>query len=332
MKTCIDAFKNLYIEVKQDNNLQVSSCCLLSTQPAESINFQKNYYLNHIRTEWSSNQFPCECNACNQVELDGSISRRQGSNQWYKDHGYDNTQVELIRIDYWTGDLCNLACVICGPHYSSAWKQELKWLKENKKTVINQSWNLLDLTGLKFIHFNGGEPLLSKEHVKFLHAIPNKQQVHINYNTNGTVCPDNDLLDLWKQFKLVQLDFSIDDVSNRFEYQRYPAKWNQVTSNLQWFIDHAPHNCMFATNTSVGVLNRDNLHNLTEWLQTHFHTSSYNDPIEHRQQPVDGLFSLVNCGKRQQEILNFLEACDQRRGTNWKQVFPNLLDYLQTDK
>jgi sulfatase maturation enzyme AslB (radical SAM superfamily) len=331
-QTCIDAFKNLNIIVKQDNSIQISPCCISYTHPVETIEFQKDPQLNQIRNTWNHGQFPKECSACQQAELSGVASRRQCSNQWYKDNGYNNTQVELLRIDYWTGDLCNLACVICGPQNSSAWKQELNWPKERKKTLVNQVWNTLDLTQLKFIHFNGGEPLLNKEHVKFLQAIPDKKQVHINYNTNGTVRPDNQLLDLWEQFKLVQLDFSIDDLGDRFDYQRYPAKWDQVASNLQWFIDHAPHNCMFATNTSVGILNHDNLDNLNQWLNTHFHTTHHNDPIEHRQQPVTGLFSLNDAKKRQEKILDFLENCDQRRGTNWKQVFPDLPDYLETDK
>ncbi len=37
------------------------------------------------------------------------------------------------------------------------------------------------------------------------------------------------VLSLWEQFRLVQLDFSIDDTGQQFEYQRYPAKWDQIT-------------------------------------------------------------------------------------------------------
>lgn len=329
--TCLDAFKNLNI-TKQDNAIGISPCCISPTYPVKFIDFKKDPYLNQIRSQWKQGEFPSQCQVCKQAESQGSGSRRLGSNQWYQDHGYDNDTVDLIRIDYWTGDTCNLQCAICGPHNSSAWKQELNWPRETKKVVVNQFWDQLNLGQLKFIHFNGGEPLLSKEHVKFLQAIPDKSQVHINYNTNATIRPDNVLLELWSQFQLVQLDFSIDDIEDRFEYQRYPAKWKQVTENLQWFLDNSPHNCMFATNTSVGVLNHDNLDQLNLWLKTNFYVSKFNDPIHHRQQAVQGVFSLVDAKKRQEKILNFLEKCDQRRGTNWKKTFPKLLDYLTTDK
>jgi MoaA/NifB/PqqE/SkfB family radical SAM enzyme len=296
------------------------------------IDFYNNEYLKSVRMAWESGEFPQACSACEQAEKTGNSSRRQHSNQWYQDHGLNNTVVDLIRLDYWTGDICNLACAICGPMQSSAWKQELGWPIELKKSTSNAHWNSIDLINLKFIHFNGGEPLLSKEHVKFLKEIPNKSQVHLNYNTNGTVKPAQELLDLWLKFKLVQLDFSIDDIGERFEYQRYGAKWNNIIENLQWFLQNAPHNCMFAVNISVGILNHDNIENLLSWLKQNFHTSQFADPIIYRQQPVTGIFSLKDTHLRKNKIIDFLNQLDNRRGTNWKTIFPNLVNYLETDK
>jgi sulfatase maturation enzyme AslB (radical SAM superfamily) len=325
--TCIDAYKNLNI-VYNHGNLAISPCCISPTLTISKLDFYNNEYLKSIRHQWSTNQFPSACNSCETAESAGVDSRRLGSNQWYTDNNINNQTVELIRLDYWTGDTCNLRCVICGPHNSSAWKQELNLPVELKKSNVNLFWKELDLTNIKFVHFNGGEPLLSKEHVLFLEAIPNKKRVHINYNTNSTVLPSPDLLKLWEQFKLVQLDFSIDDIAEQFEYQRYPAKWPEVVDNLQWFINHAPHNCMFAVNTSVGVLNESNLGNLTAWLKTNFFVSKFTDPIEHRQQLTSGLFALDTAKNRKESIVQFLNDCDIRRGTNWKKVFPNLLDRL----
>jgi len=331
MTQCIDAFKNLNVEVR-NSNIAISPCCISPTQITSVVNFFNNEYLTEIRNSWDNNQWPSACVSCKQAEDHSFNSRRQGSNNWYSDHNHNNTNVELIRLDYWTGDICNLACVICGPHNSSQWKQELKFPIDSKRASINKFWEELDLTTLEFIHFNGGEPLLSKEHIKFLENIPDKSKVHLNYNTNGTIAPGKDLLDLWEKFKLVQLDISIDDIGSRFEYQRYPAKWNQVTNNLQWLLDNCPGNCMFSTNTSVGILNNDNIDNLMSWLKQNFHVNNYTDPIEHRTQLTQGVFALAGAGQRKSRIIDMLEACDLRRGTNWKSTFPNLLDYLETAK
>ena len=322
--TCIDIFKNINIVVQQ-NSLSISPCCISTTQPAQYIDFENNPYLISLRKEISNEDLPLACSNCKKAEDAGLASRREGSNRWYKDHGLYNEDVELVRIDYWTGDTCNLACVICGPQNSSTWKQELGFPVNLKKSISNKFWKTLGLSKVQFVHFNGGEPLLSKEHVNFLHAIQNKHSVHLNYNTNGTVLPSNELLELWEQFRLVQLDFSIDDVGERFEYQRYPAKWSQVTDNLQWYIDNAPHNCMFAVNTSVGILNHSNLGQLNLWLQENFYTTRFTDPIEHRQQLTSGIFSLQDVDKRKSKIISTLDSIDQRRGTNWRATFPELL-------
>lgn len=323
---CIDSFKNINIEIR-DNNLRISPCCISPTKIVNTIDIN-DAYLDKIRKIWLQNEFPSECSECNKTEQNNLPSRRLGSNQWYKDNGYDNLDTELIRIDYWTGDTCNLACVICGPHNSSAWKQELEI--KNKPQVVNKFWTNIDISKLKFIHFNGGEPLLSKEHVELLKAIEQKREVQINYNTNGTIIPNQELLDLWDQFKLVLLDFSIDDIGERFEYQRYPANWESVSSNLKWYVDNCPVNCMFAVNTTVGVLNYFNLENINTWLKSNFHSNRVTDPIEHRQQAATGLFSLEGANLRLPRIIEFLNQCDSRRKTNWMRTFPELVNFINT--
>lgn len=321
--TCFDLYKNLNIVVKQ-NKLHLSPCCVSPTRPADTVDFVNNQYLTDLRSQASTGKLPDACYHCLNAEQSGFTSRRQGSNEWFRDAGLSNTKIELVRLDYWTGDTCNLACVICGPSASTSWKQELGMPIEIRKSVSNEFWKTLDLTKIKFIHFNGGEPLLNKEHVEFLRAVPNKKVVHLNYNTNASVRPKKHLLELWAEFNLVQLDFSIDDIEQRFEYQRYPARWPQIVENLAWFIDNAPHNCMFATNTSVGILNHSNLDSLNHWLKNNFQTSRFTDPIEHRQQLTSGVFALKDADQRKTWIVNELDKIDQRRNTNWRKTFPEL--------
>jgi hypothetical protein len=80
---------------------------------------------------------------------------------------------------------------------------------------------------------------------------------------------------------------------------------------------------MFAVNTSVGILNYYNIDNLARWLKENFHTTRFTDPIEHRQQLVIGRFGL---DQPKEKAIEFLAACDRRRGTNWKTTFPELVD------
>jgi sulfatase maturation enzyme AslB (radical SAM superfamily) len=321
--TCIDAFKNLNVANFQ-GQLKVSPCCAMPTKNTTTVDFYSNAYLVKIRDHWAQNIWPSECKNCKNQEQANLPSRRQGSNNWYAERNINDTQVELIRLDYWVGDTCNLACAICGPSNSSTWKKELKIPVSSSPAVVNKFWRNLDLSSLKSIHFHGGEPLLSKEHVEFLLAVPNKQQVEITYNTNATVKAGQSLLDLWKEFRLVVLDFSIDDIGKRFEYQRYPASWDKVVKNMNWYLSAAHHNTMFNINTTVSWLNRCSLSSLDEWVSKNFYVSRFGDPIQHRKQFAAGQLDI---NQNLETVKKYLNDIDSRRGTNWRETFPELVDY-----
>lgn len=326
MKTCIDAYKNLYIEQKQDG-IYVAPCCIADPlEKIDNLDFKNNNRLNQTRKLWDKNEFDFGCRTCENAEKNGLKSRRQGSNQWYQDNDLYEPNIELVRIDYWTGDLCNCACVICGPEFSSKWKQELKII--NIKHRVNKFWKKLDLSQIKFVHFNGGEPLLSKEHILFLESFHNKKEVELNYNTNGTVLPSEHLKNLWSKFKLVQLDFSIDDIGTRYEYQRYPANWTQLITNLKYFNQSMPVNCMFNVNTAISVLNHFTISELDLWLQENFFQNRLGDPIEHRKQFVYGLLDLKTYKENSSKIVDWLDTLDRRRKTNWRLSLPELSEIL----
>lgn len=317
---CYDAYKNLYVE-SHYGGASIAPCCVTKPVKVEKINFVKDRFLQNVRQQFDQGHWPDSCGYCKKIEDSDELSRRQGSNHWYQDNSLDNTTVEFVRLDYWVGDLCNLACAICGPDYSSVWKQRLQIPIEQRKTVVNDFWQDLDLDQLRYVHFNGGEPLLNQEHVRFLQALPNKSQTVISYNTNGTVRPSDKLKNLWLEFKLVEVVFSIDDIGARFEYQRWPAKWDQVKENLQWYIDQGNHNSMYAVNTTVSWLNKHSLPQLSQWLAENFACTQFTDPIDHRQQPVNGPLALTN---HLSAVTQYLDRVDALRGTDWRAVFPEL--------
>ena len=318
---CLDAYKNLNI-LNQQGQLAIGPCCISPATPVKEIDFYNNNFLKSIRASWDNHTFPPACKNCKQAEERGNSSRRLDIQQWYDDHGHNNKDVSLVKIDYWTGNTCNLRCVICGPTNSSGWESELGI--PNYKQIVNSNWKSLDLGQIEHIHFNGGEPLLSKEHISLLEAVPNKSKVELNYNTNATIRPSQYLQDLWAQFKNVKLDFSIDDIGHRFEYQRYPAKWDEVTANLKWFVDTMPVNCLFGVNTTVSVLNQPYLDELDAWLAVNFAKNRLGDSITYNKQAAQGLFSTDNLQINADKILSFVNDCDTRRGTNWRSVFPDL--------
>lgn len=324
--TCPDAFSCLNLTTK-DDKVYMSACCVMPPWKVDNIDFFNDQKLNKIRKQWSQNEWPKECKICQDNEEVGNYSRRQGSIDWAKNHGLTKEQfneVKLLKLDYYTGNTCNLRCAICGPHDSISWQKELGISKENR--LINETSIKVNTDNIKWVHFNGGEPFLIDRHWKLLKSIEHKDQVVINYNTNATILPKKELVDLWRQFKLVVIDFSIDDIGERFEYQRYPAKWDNVVENLFYLREHMPVNVMFAVNTALGILNYHNYPNLQKWFRENFSTNRVTDPVRLKVQETVGILSYRN--KNNKRIVEYLNTLDARRNTNWKLVFPELVEKL----
>jgi len=151
-----------------------------------------------------------------------------------------------MRVEINASNICNLRCRICMPTASHRWIPEAKKLYNwNEQTHFNmtpenasaiRTW-LPNITQLGFF---GGEPLMSEDNIALLHhCVDSGHSKHISIllNTNGTFYSDA-LKDLFLQFKKVYINFSIDDIGDRFEYQRNGAKWNEVVQNMKSYLKH----------------------------------------------------------------------------------------------
>jgi MoaA/NifB/PqqE/SkfB family radical SAM enzyme len=160
----------------------------------------------------------------------------------------------LMFLDLKLGNICNLKCRICGSWSSSQFAtEELKFVQDNKKQSFHyemlkdgawprensQFWAELNssVSDIRYLEFTGGEPFMIKEHFDLLQTLVNQGvagQVEIHYNTNGTQYPAHAEA-IWRHFKHVEIAFSVDDVDQRFEYQRTNAMWTAVIDNIKLF-------------------------------------------------------------------------------------------------
>ena len=91
------------------------------------------------------------------------------------------------------------------------------------------------LSGVKYFEFTGGEPFMIQEHFDVLRksvelGYSHEQMIH--YNTNGTQFPEKEIKELFPHFKSVHVAIRVEDIEEKFEYQRYPAKWDEVNENI----------------------------------------------------------------------------------------------------
>ena len=273
------------------------------------------------------------CQGCYNEEAGGLTSRRMASKKLYEEFHNDVT-IDINGpqgLDYSVGNLCNLKCIICGPSSSTAWLPDYQKLNPGK-SIVNfqyQKFNQIEIDDTELlkniitIHFHGGgDPLMSKNHIALLEKIKkikSLSDIRIIYNTNGTHCVEQKVLDLWKECKLVELYFSIDDIGERFNYQRTGADWKDVVRNLEWYKTHMPHNHMFNINCVWGYLNLYYLTDLVDWHHKNFSSNRYGDITNLIFQRATGQYDIKHLSNKTKQIL-------QNRFIN----YPGLLNLVNT--
>ena len=90
---------------------------------------------------------------------------------------------------------------------------------------------------VEYIHFAGGEPLITDEHYKVLEKLieRGRTDITIRYSTNFNQLKYKkyDVIEMWKHFKHIQLMTSLDDYGDRYNYIRNGGEWNNVIENYK---------------------------------------------------------------------------------------------------
>ena len=282
----------------------VRPCCLADDEIVDNTgnkfelntaNFEDIQNSNHmrgLREQFLNGQKPQTCRKCWNEERAGRTSKRMHTLNRLKhiDMGSEWTAdaKPLMFLDLKLGNICNLKCRICGPWSSSQFANEEisdapagekkhthayqmlragAWPREN-----NQFWSQIDrhLDDIRYIEFTGGEPFMIDQHFDMLQGIVDRgiaHQVEIHYNTNGTIFPERGE-QVWRHFKTVEIAFSIDDVGERFEYQRSNAQWPDVCANLDRFRDlkEIYSNIALQICTTTNIFNVRYLDQVANWL------------------------------------------------------------------
>ena len=257
-------------------------------------------YMKNIRLQMLDNKIPNSCTKCFKEEASGITSKRQWETAVWKERldldsivastQHDGTlPVDIPYFDLRLGNLCQLKCIMCSPHDSSSWIKEWKIQYPKYKTVElkqDQSWNIdFDYTwyqkgsfledmrsnasNIRELYFAGGEPLLIPEHYKILEFMVETGAAKlcvIRYNSNGLELPEK-LFDLWKHFKEVKFNFSVDAEGDRNDYIRYPSKWANVVENLKR-LDDTPDNITVNIACAVQLLNVLSIQDLVYWKES----------------------------------------------------------------
>jgi MoaA/NifB/PqqE/SkfB family radical SAM enzyme len=261
---------------------------------ANFAEIQNSQYMVDLRQDFLDGKKPQTCRKCWREERSGRTSKRMHTLDRLKhmlpDQEWTAEAKPLMFLDLKLGNICNLKCRICGSWSSSTFAaEELANLgqDEDKKssfhyTMLKQGawprenptfWNEIDqvVDQIQYIEFTGGEPFMIQEHFDMLQGLVERGVAHnieIHYNTNGTQWPAHAEA-IWKHFKTVEVAFSIDDMHERFEYQRSNAVWTEVVENIQKFCDLRSRNANIKLQVccTVNVFNVYYLETVANWIE-----------------------------------------------------------------
>lgn len=236
-----------------------------------------NYFQNTMsetRSQLLAGEVPAGCRECHVMENNNKVSGRQRqllktgirdpyfektliSSPYRADFDYSNVNqghttrtVTDWQIDL--GNFCNGGCVFCNPESSSRLAAEFKKLKLIDQVPPN-SWcdnptlldkfvqDLMNSKDLKYLHFIGGETLITPAFKTILESLtqhPQLKDITIGLTTNLNVWPQ-DVVDLLSQFDNVNLGMSVETLTPVNDYVRWPNTQKRTQELLNQWIDLA---------------------------------------------------------------------------------------------
>ena len=217
-------------------------CCWVTTPKGEYV-LRKT-----VQDKMLNDEQPSECKKCWDAEDSGQRSRRQQENTLL-DHlldldiknieqlvhdGKDEILAHQIRLN----NTCNGTCVMCDSSASSAWSKLDRKAGLKSYPMYDHTPEFVDsminYSTVKVLELVGGEPLLSDTAFWIFEQLieHNNTDCAISIVTNGSIKISEKYKQIISKFSNLNITVSIDAIGKIFEYQRYPLKWDVVSSNV----------------------------------------------------------------------------------------------------
>ena len=224
-----------------------------------------------VRSAMLSGQASTECNECHKMEKYGKVSGRQKqllktgitvtdfvkscasstfASEFEKSLPHGQTDLRPLDWQIDLGNHCNSACVMCVPESSSRLAAEFhrigfierlppaNWVEDDHKVDVFIDL-LKETSGLAYLHFIGGETLITPGFKRILQALVKqdfRDKITLGLTTNLTVW-DEEINQLLCEFKQVHLGMSIESMTPVNDYVRYPSNIQSVTEVMHRWID-----------------------------------------------------------------------------------------------
>lgn len=187
--------------------------------------------------------------------------------------------------------------------------QKVLKLNDNPKKTISEIFEILD--EVKVIYFAGGEPLLQIEHYLFLQKLieHGRTDIQLNYNTNLTKLEFNEhkVLELWAQFKNINVSVSLDGFGVMAEYLRNGLQFSQLESNIATLKANLPQ-IKISIHLTVSVLNVFHIPKaIGQWLNSGMISKPSQIVLNFVEHPVHYSIGILNESERHELKFGYAE-------------------------
>jgi sulfatase maturation enzyme AslB (radical SAM superfamily) len=213
--------------------------------------------MDELRTQLNTDERPTICNVCWKNEDIGIVSPRAKNNLKFKDKINTTTDAKLQFLDMKFDNKCNLQCRMCSPFSSDQiWKtielfdeipNHLSYVDMDKETYdknnnsqARKRYVQESMQDITFLKVTGGEPFLSKDFIEILEEAVSEghsKRITLSITTNGTKFTSK-ITNMFKHFKEVDINISIEGINELYDYIRYPYSYNRWKDRFITFIDN----------------------------------------------------------------------------------------------
>jgi organic radical activating enzyme len=296
-----------------------------------------------------------ECYMCNSfLSSSRNAALKKLPEEWQHYRGTDSYDIVSEETTF-TRDLVGTDTDNTSPRKVTLFDSDIKKTNQNHFNQIIDE--LVQYSkNIQLISIIGGEPVLMKSHFILLDKLiecGEAKNIDLQYVSNMTLINVNELNDKYfKNFKSIQLQWSMEGLEKRNEWLRYPTNWKETVNNVKQFQKIVKNGTIFATMTP-SILSVYTLKETCYWLylnrliDKNFTISNILDkpymlhprhlPNEIKEEILPKLskitqkyYKLIVMERSEEEFqraLRYFDDLDQSRGTDWKSTFPELAHY-----
>jgi hypothetical protein len=308
-----------------------------------------------------------ECSYCYDLEAAGTTSpRTQAEHETI--YNEQHKIGDIVKLELQLNEDCNAACIMCSDFNSTTWrKYNENTLKHTVKihhtTTVEQRIaaveSTIDFESVRQIHFFGGEPFNTDTHLRIIKQVKNPEKTNLVYVTNCSVFPSDETVELWKQFKNVNIACSIDGIGEHFNYIRWPLRWDQVENILKRYRSMISKNFEMNCSFTGNPLNLYYSDRYTEWAERFFadvpikgelYRQWFKNPhpvvgtvnlqsvppqltrmISEKYSSESRIYKIIDTYDpvKYQKFIDYVEYHDHHRKLNFRHVFPEVAEYFK---